>query len=79
MPTYDYKIEQWENCAAKYHRVMQLLVNARMQHGLCQPRERKACTACNAQDDLEKMVDEYKGAPVALQVPNDKLRGATDD
>lgn len=56
--------------AQKYHRVMQLLRDMRMEHGLCKPRERKACTACNAKDALNKMIDEYTGAPVTLCAPN---------
>lgn len=52
---------------ALYNRVMSLLRSTRMEHGLCQPRERRACTHCNAVDDLNKMVDEYKGARIILQ------------
>lgn len=47
-----------------YHRVMSLLQSTKMEHGLCKPRERRACTACNACDDLDKMIDEYKGPKV---------------
>lgn len=57
--------------AEKYHRVMELLRSARMEHGLCKPRDRRACTACNAKDDLEKLISEYRGAPVVLMRPND--------
>ena len=57
--------------AEKYHKVMRLLLDLRMEHGLCKPRYRRACTACNAKEDLAKMVDEYKGVPIALMVPND--------
>jgi len=44
-----------------YHRVMQCLRNMDMPHGLCQPRERMACTHCNAKDQLEKLKMEYQG------------------
>lgn len=50
-----------------YNRVMSLLRATRIEHGLCEPRERRACTHCNAVDDLKKMVDEYKGARIVLQ------------
>lgn len=50
--------------AVQYHRVMALLQNTSMEHGTCQPRERRACTHCNAVDDLKKMTDEYKGPRV---------------
>lgn len=46
------------------HRVMNLLRSMQMEHGTCQPRERRACTHCNASDDLKKIVAEYKGRPV---------------
>lgn len=47
-----------------YHRVMSLLRNTQMDHGLCQPRERRACTHCNAQDELNELVKRYKGRPI---------------
>lgn len=53
--------------AAKFHRVMGLLLNLQMAHGTCHPRERRACTNCNARDDLNQMIAEYNGAPVKLQ------------
>ena len=52
--------------AQNYHKVMGYLRAMRKEHGLCQPRERKACTACNAKDNLDVMVDAYKGAPIRL-------------
>jgi len=52
--------------AENYHRVMQLLADSELPHGLCQPRERKACSHCNAADELARMRAEYKGVPVAL-------------
>lgn len=54
--------------AAKFHQVMSLLSNLQMPHGTCRPRERRACTHCNARDDLDKMLAEYKGIPVQHQV-----------
>lgn len=47
-----------------FHRVMGLLRNTQMEHGTCQPRDRRACTHCNAADDLKKIVAEYKGQPI---------------
>jgi hypothetical protein len=52
--------------AQKFHRLMALLRNTKMKHGLCKPRERRACTHCNALDDIEAMIKEYRGAPVRL-------------
>lgn len=59
-----------------YYRVMDLLRRTRMEHGLCQPRSRRACSHCNAVDDLKVMVDEYKGAPIRIasfDAPKDEL------
>lgn len=61
--------------AEKYHKVMSLIREANMEHGLCKPRERRSCTACNAKDDLEKMVAEYKVASAVLLTPNAELTG----
>ena len=52
--------------AAKFHRSMSLLRKTKLKHGLRQPRERRACTHCNAVEDIEKMLAEYRGAPVRL-------------
>lgn len=60
---------EWHEIEYLYHRVMTLLRDSEMEHGLCQPRERRVCTACNAKDDLRKMLDAYKGAPVRLAAP----------
>lgn len=57
---------QWE---VKFHRVMQLLRNTKMEHGLCQPRSRKACTHCNAADEIDTMLSEYKGARIVASAP----------
>jgi hypothetical protein len=53
-----------ESQAAAYHEVMGHLRALRMDHGLCQPRERRACTHCNAEDDLAKAVAAYRGPRV---------------
>lgn len=55
--------------ASEYHRVMRLLLDMRMPHGTCEPRARRACTACNAAEALEKMLAGYKGAPIVLCRP----------
>ena len=45
----------------EYNRIMNLLVAAKMDHGTCLPVERRACTACAAKRDIEKLVLEYPG------------------
>lgn len=49
-----------------YHKVMQLLKRTKMKHGLCKPRIRRACTHCNAIDDIEIMLADYKGPEIVL-------------
>lgn len=57
--------EHNEHDAHLFHKVMRCLrAMRRSQHGLCEPRERKACTICNAKDELEQIIQEYKGAPI---------------
>lgn len=46
---------------ADYHKVMGWLADLRMEHGKCQPRRDRACTNCNARDDLEKHLRAYRG------------------
>lgn len=50
--------DDWQ---AKYEHVLGLLRDTKMRHGTCQPRSRKACTACNAQEELDKIVKDWKG------------------
>ncbi|MEG0868221.1 MAG: hypothetical protein RSD49_08065 [Hafnia sp.] len=47
--------------ADKYHRVMECLRNMGREHGKCHPREDRACTHCNAAEELQTMIDEYPG------------------
>lgn len=47
-----------------YHSLMSLLRDAQLPHGRCQPRERRACTHCNAQEEIDEMVKGYKGRPL---------------
>lgn len=54
------------NTDADFHAVMSLLQAMQMEHGLCEPRSRRACTHCNAKDDLDALVKAYKGHPVVL-------------
>src|SRR5277367_4996395 len=54
------------NYEHKYNRIMGLLRNTKMPHGLCEPRERKACTHCNAVEELEQVIAKYKGARVSI-------------
>lgn len=62
-----HELEELRKDAALYHRVMQLLRNAKLPHGQCQPRSRRACAHCNAVDDLAKLEAEYKGARIVAQ------------
>ncbi len=58
----------------RFDRVMNLLACLKMEHGLCDPRERRACTNCNAIDDLNTMLAEYKGPHV---IPSSVLEQPT--
>lgn len=49
--------------AAKEH-LLGLLRDTKMEHGTCKPRSRKACTACNAQAELDMIVENWKGFPI---------------
>lgn len=50
---------------ALYHEVMQCVSDMEMPHGTCQPRERMACTHCNAKDRLNELRQAYRGPPIA--------------
>lgn len=43
-------------------RLLTLLRYTKMKHGQCHPREDRACTNCNAVEDLDKIVAEWKGS-----------------
>jgi hypothetical protein len=48
--------------AANFHVVMRLIKQSRSKaHGMCEPRESRACTTCNAKDDLEVLIEAYRG------------------
>lgn len=47
--------------ALLYHKVMQALRRTKMQHGKCEPRSDRACAHCNALEDIEKLLSEYRG------------------
>jgi len=59
--------EGMREAAGQYHKVMALLRSTKMEHGLCQPRSRRACTHCNAVDELNELISGYHGAPIELQ------------
>lgn len=59
-------VDRLENTAQNYYKVMDLLQRTKMDHGLCKPRSRRACSHCNAVDDLEILTNEYLGAPIVL-------------
>lgn len=50
----------------QFHKVMECMRKMKMQHGTCEPRERRACSHCNGADDLQKIIASYKGARVVL-------------
>lgn len=50
--------------AEAYQIVMSLLKNTKLPHGLCQPREKRACTNCNAREKLNELIENYKGRPI---------------
>lgn len=52
--------------AQRYHEAMTALKRSKMEHGLCEPVERHACTACAAIRTLERMASEYKGSRIIL-------------
>ena len=58
--------ERYRDDARDYHRVMGWLRATKMQHGQCQPRERRACTHCNAVDNLEAAITAYRGPLIIL-------------
>ncbi len=51
---------------ARRDEVLGLLRNMKLEHGTCQPRERKACTNCNSKERLDKIVDDWKGHRLEL-------------
>jgi hypothetical protein len=59
-------IEKLEDEQAQKERILGLLRDTKMQHGTCQPRSRKACTACNAQEELDKITKDWKGPTMVL-------------
>ena len=55
------RVAELEADAAGFHKVMELLRNTRLGHGTCVPRSRRACSHCNAIDDIASMLGNYKG------------------
>jgi hypothetical protein len=56
--------------AESFHRVMTLLRNMTLEHGKCHPREAKACTNCNAEEELQVMLENYKGPRIVASLSN---------
>jgi hypothetical protein len=54
--------------AKNYHEIMGALkvMYSNMQHGLCNPVSRRACTRCRAERTVARMVSEYKGPRIVL-------------
>lgn len=50
----------------QFHNVMDALRRTKMEHGLCEPVERRACTHCAGQRKLDEMLAEYKGPRIVL-------------
>lgn len=46
--------------------VLSLVRSTFMEHGLCEPRSRKACSACNARDKLREIIEAWKGPKVTV-------------
>ena len=44
--------------------IKRLLRHERKPHGTCRPRSRRACTACNARDELDAIVAAWRGPKI---------------
>lgn len=62
------KVARLRDAANSFHRVMGLWRDLSKIHGKCTPRSDRACTACNAIDDLNTIASEYKGLPIELHI-----------
>ncbi len=60
------KCEAARGFESKYSEVMTALKRSMMDHGLCEPVERNACTACAAQRELDEHAANWKGARIVL-------------
>jgi hypothetical protein len=45
---------------------MNALKWTKREHGLCQPRSRRACSHCNALETIDQMIADYKGPRIIL-------------
>lgn len=61
------RLAEAERDAEKYHVAMTAWKRTKMEHGLCQPRSRKACSHCNAVDELDAMLAAYKGRRITAR------------
>lgn len=57
--------------AQAFHKVVSCLRDMKLEHGLCQPRSRRACAHCNSRDELELLVAAYRGPHVILSGVSD--------
>lgn len=57
-------LERLQRESQDYHKVMHHLKDTERKHGRCQPRADRACTHCNAQEQIEVMTKAYKGPRV---------------
>lgn len=60
------EIEKLKDERRQKESILGMLRDTKMKHGTCQPRSRKACTACNAQEELDKIVAAWKGFTMEL-------------
>ncbi len=54
------------NYELKYNEVMAALKRSKMEHGLCEPIERNACTACMAKRKVDQLLSEWKGPRITF-------------
>lgn len=60
------EIYKLEDERAKREHLLGLIRNTKLQHGTCQPRSRKACTACNSQEELDQILKDWNGFTMTL-------------
>lgn len=60
------EIHRLQDAELREEHLLDLLRATKMKHGICQPRERKACTACNAQEELDAILAKWKGPVLRL-------------
>ena len=65
-----------ENYEQRFNQLMALLQDFNgHEHGLCKPRDRRACTICNAKDDIYSLLSEWEGPRIYAQSPPTGIEG----